>query len=382
MRHWPTSNRWSPYGPSPTQRLSHYSVPQGHPVSSTYPQCQPGYQMNAYPNVAPAQGWVREQPEIGYGFNYDEPSHIQMSSQYPPYLQPNVETSLSSVNPYYTSPVSPRSWGPAQQTSKQTQNGLYSDYDNSISSAPLGIQYLSPVHVSTGDEPTSSRPHNLSSGIVTMDRMLPNPTPSRTLTASRINSYDAGSLGLMTRNSIGGTVEEMSASSQSSGRTLSIGFSDGSESNGTSSASSAPPDHSLSFISTSTCSQEAPTYSGTIVTTAEARQPPLSFLGLTPTSIEHGSEPRYSPSNLISYRSGSLGSSYTYGNESNIRHTALEHESYAGQLTNGQRYTRPEIAFTGPEGASSHTSPKQAYRQQSRSGHRASLPNSDPTSNL
>ena len=338
--------------------------------------------MNAYTNATPAQGWFREQPEIGYGFNYDEQSHIQMSSQYPPYLQPNVETSLNSVNPYYTSPVSPRSWGPAPQTSKATPNGVYSDYDTSIPSAPLGIQYLSPVHVSPEDESASSRSHNASSGIVSMDRMLPNPTPSRTLPASRINSYDGGPLSLMPRNSIGGSVEEMSASSQSSGRTLSIGFSDGSESNGTSSASSAPPDHSLSFIPASTCSQEAPTYSCTIVTTAEARQPPLSFPGLTSTTNEHSSEQRFSPSDLLPYRSGSLGSSYTYGNESNIRHTAFEHESYAGHLSNGQRYTRPEIAYTRPEGASSHTSPKQNYRQQSHSGHRASLPNAETPSNL
>jgi hypothetical protein len=268
---WQRGVRYSPYQMGRRDgRHNTFAIPHPYSASSNCTAIQPAYEYNSYTGAAPATLWVRNHTGAAYGYNCDEASPIQYSTQ-PAYLLPNVESNSSC---YIGSPFGSRTWNPVTQINRGLQTTVYTDQPVASSIAPLGSQFVSYTQGQTTMPCELAFPGVLSSNtnLITNDRVLPDPTAFQSKSATNTTSIETVPMSLLQRSS-NTWIEAMSGSSQSSSdRTLSISLSDGSDSTARSVTSSAPQDMGLGFIPISNSSQEGSAQPTAVLSAAETSQ--------------------------------------------------------------------------------------------------------------
>jgi hypothetical protein len=338
---WQVGVRYSPYQMDRHDgRHNTFAISHPYSASSNCTAIQPAYEYNSYTEAAPATLWVRNHTGAGYGYSCDQESPIQYSSL-PAYLLPNAESTANS-SCYIGSPASSRTWNPVTQINRGQQTTVYTDQPVASSIAPLGSQFVSYTQGQTIMPCELTFPGVLSSNtnLVTNDRVLPDPTASRSKSATSITSIETVPMGLLQRSS-NTRIEAMSGSSQSSSnRTLSISLSDGSDSTARSVTSSAPQDMGFSFIPISNGSQEGSAQPTAVFSATEAN---LSAFEYPKAALADYSKDRcrtLSRESVASSHDDAVAEGYGYSSENRSGHHSTHYTTTVGQLSNGQEYSR------------------------------------------
>lgn len=278
-----------------------------------------------------------------YPTNYDDEMYI---SQAPAYMLPNNNESVLSTNSAFGPPASPRTWD-VFSSSGRGQNGLYPDQTPSSAVSLTSGSFSSngiPFTCSSHDVSTSlSGSSAVAATMTSADRILPNPATGRSQQQALIMAGSNSMDGLAIsnngyRNSLPWVgADNMSASSQSSDRVMSVSYGSTVDGNGGSSESSAATeDASFAYVP---ITQTPP--SASIKTASALPDPGPSQIvrKLDESAVEQRTTRTLSRESTPSPEH-CMAEGYGYSGDIVVGRRATRGSVSSGTLCNGQEYTR------------------------------------------
>ena len=278
-----------------------------------------------------------------YPTNYDDEMYI---GQAPAYMLPNNNESVLSTNSAFGPPASPRTWD-VFSSSSRGQNGLYPDQNPSSAVSLTSGSFSSngiPFTCNSHDVSTSlSGSSAIAASMTSADRILPNPATGRSQQPALImagsNSMDGLAISnIGYRNSLPWVgADNMSASSQSSDRVMSVSYGSTVDSNGGSGESSASTeDASFAYVPISQTSPNA-----SIKTASALPDPGPSQLvrKLDESTVEQRTTRTLSRESTPSPEH-CMAEAYGYSGDMVVGRRSTRDSISSGTLSNGQEYTR------------------------------------------
>ncbi|ERF68812.1 hypothetical protein EPUS_06256 [Endocarpon pusillum Z07020] len=275
-----------------------------------------------------------------YSTNYDDEMYL---GQAPAYMLPNNNESVLSTNSAFGPPASPRTWD-VFSSSGRGQNGLYPDQN------PSSAVSLTSGSFSSNCIPFTCSSHDVSTSLsgssaiaASADRTLPNPATGRSQQQALImagsNSMDGLAISnIGYRNSLPWVgADNMSASSQSSDRIMSVSYGSTVDSNvGSGESSAATEDASFAYVP---ISQTSPSASIRAASTLPDPGPSQLVRKLDESAVEQRTTKTLSRESTPSPEH-CMAEAYGYSGDLVVGRRSIRGSNSSGTLSNGQEYTR------------------------------------------